>query len=95
MSLKRATPYLFPAVVLAVLALYVISSTTGVSPGLRFSFVLLLALAHFLTDAGFAGAAILCIGSDDHRAVESQGLWFAPSARRPRRRAAEQNATGT
>lgn len=33
---------------------------------------LLLALAHFLTDAGFAGAAILCIGSDDHRAVESQ-----------------------
>jgi hypothetical protein len=33
---------------------------------------LLLALAHFLTDAGFAGAAVLCVGPNDHRAVESQ-----------------------
>ena len=34
--------------------------------------LLLLALSHFLTDAGFAGGAVLCIGADDHRAVESE-----------------------
>ena len=33
---------------------------------------LLLALAHFLTDAGFAGAVVLCVGPNDHRAIESQ-----------------------
>lgn len=33
---------------------------------------LLLALAHFLADAGFAGAVVLCVGPNDHRAVESQ-----------------------
>jgi hypothetical protein len=33
--------------------------------------LLLLALAHFLMDAGFAGGAVLCVGTGDHRAVES------------------------
>lgn len=34
--------------------------------------LLIVALAHLLMDAGFAGAAVLCIGPDDHRAVEAE-----------------------
>jgi hypothetical protein len=44
MSFKKAAPYVLPIVVLAVLASYVLSSTTGRSPGLGFSFLSLLAL---------------------------------------------------
>jgi hypothetical protein len=34
--------------------------------------LLLVALTHLLMDAGFAGGAVLCVGSDEHRAVESE-----------------------
>ena len=44
MSLKIAAPYVLPIVVLAVLAAYVLTSTTGRSIGLGFSFLSLLAL---------------------------------------------------
>jgi hypothetical protein len=44
MSFKKAAPYLLPIVVLGVLATYILSSTTGRSLGLGFSFLWLLAL---------------------------------------------------
>ncbi len=36
--------------------------------------LLAFALLHLLADVAFAGGAVLCVGSDDHRAVESQYL---------------------
>lgn len=32
------------------------------------------ALFHLLSDVAFAGGAILCVGPDDHRAIESQHI---------------------
>lgn len=35
-------------------------------------FLLLIALFHLFSDAAYAGGAVLCVGSDDHRQVESE-----------------------
>ena len=49
--------------------------------------LLFVALFHLLSDVAFAGGAILCVGPDDHRAIESEHLAEAgcqtPSAPSP------------
>lgn len=38
----------------------------------RHRLLLVVALFHLLSDVAYAGAAVLCVGPDDHRAVESE-----------------------
>lgn len=38
----------------------------------RNQLLLVFALFHLLADVAYAGAAVLCVGADDHRAIESE-----------------------
>jgi hypothetical protein len=40
----------------------------------RNQLLLIFALFHLLADVAYAGAAVLCVGPDDHRAIESEHI---------------------